>query len=121
PGLAGVGALAFMMKGIEDAPETKKAFDGMNQYHLGHGNVHAYGWYYIMQAYFLKGGEDWRNWNEFAMPKILASQDESGFFKVNGGHGPKDPVTATIYHTCLCTLMLEVYYRYLPTTQKNLG
>ncbi len=121
PGLAGVGALAFLMKGLDDAPETQKAFEGMNKYHLGKGNVHAYGWYYIMQAYFLKGGEDWKNWNEFAMPKILASQDESGFFKVNGGHGPKDPVTAAIYHTCLCTLMLEVYYRYLPTTQKNLG
>ncbi len=121
PGLAGVGALAFMMVGLDDAPETKKAFDGMNQYHLGHGNVHAYGWYYIMQAYFLKGGEDWKNWNEFAMPKLLDAQDESGFFNVNGGHGPKEPLTKNIYHTCLCTLMLEVYYRYLPTTQKNLG
>jgi len=27
----------------------------------------------------------------------------------------KSPLDVYIYSTCLCTLMLEVYYRYLPT------
>ncbi len=55
------------------------------------------------------------------MDQILRGQAEDGRFTIPGGHGPKDPVSKAVYETCLCTLMLEVYYRYLPTTQKNLG
>lgn len=121
-GLGGVGALAFMMWGEEESKEKEMVFDWLNKNRLGKGNVHTYDWYYTMQAYFLEGGEPWKAWNDYAMEKILAAQiDDGSFAKAAGGHGPKDPLTKNIYATTLCTLMLEVYYRYLPTTQKNFG
>ena len=118
-GLAGVGTLAFLMAGYE-GEEFDKSIKNLEDNYIK-GNPHGYAWYYIMQAFFLHGGDSWRKWNEFAMPKILETQAEDGRFKIPGGHGPKDPVAKAVYETALTTLMLEVYYRYLPTTQKNLG
>jgi hypothetical protein len=120
--LAGVGALAFEMWGAGDSPEAAKTHEYLVKTHIGKGNVQIYDWYYTMQAFFLEGGEDWTKWNEYAMQKILEAQiDDGSFARAAGGHGPKEAVTKNIYATALCTLMLEVYYRYLPTTQKNFG
>ena len=118
-GLAGVGTLAFLMIG-DEGPEFKKSSENLEKHYIK-GNPHGYTWYYVMQSFFLHGGESWKKWNEFAMPKILNAQADDGRFKIPGGHGPKDPVAKAVYETCLSTLMLEVYYRYLPTSQKNFG
>lgn len=120
--LAGVGTLAFEMMHLGDTPEGRKARDYLAEIKIGKGGLQTYDWYYTHQAFFMQGGDPWKKWNEFAMDKIMAAQAEDGSFsKAPGGSGPQEPVTVNIYKTALCTLMLEVYYRYLPTTQKNLG
>ena len=51
---------------------------------------------------------------------VLNSQKEDGSWGGNGGHGDLAG-DAPIYVTSLCTLMMEVYYRYLPATDNKKG
>jgi hypothetical protein len=72
-----------------------------------------YAWYYITQARFQQGGRSWITWNkQFALP-LCAMQNPDGSWgpapeSVEARYGP-------VYCTALPTLMLEVYYRFLPT------
>jgi len=68
------------------------------------GNPNLYAWYYNTQACFQAGGDYWSKWNDVYRDKILAMQRKDGSW--NG----------SVYDTTLATLMLEVYYRYLPAT-----
>ena len=47
---------------------------------------------------------------------MIDSQEKDGSWPIAAGHLGATGADAKIYHTCLCTLMLEVYYRYLPAT-----
>jgi hypothetical protein len=80
-----------------------------------------YYWYYITQCKFHAGGKVWNDWNKQFAPELVKAQ------KILEGKGPKgedlgfwespteQEAHGGIYNTTLCTLMLEVYYRYLPT------
>jgi hypothetical protein len=81
-------------------------------------NGSLYCWYYNTQAIFQKGGKDWDVWNGQFRDQVLKNQ------KANGSYNPESSEhrhaasaaagsDAEIYRTSLCTLMLEVYYRYL--------
>jgi hypothetical protein len=72
-----------------------------------------YGWYYYHQAFFQYGGEEWKYWNELVLPQILKAQQPDGSWKPNGGGHNPTAGGDNVYSTALCTLMLEVYYRYL--------
>ena len=67
-----------------------------------------------------RGGDEWKKYNDMFRDQLLSNQDADGSWKVPGGGkkiravGPNF-VTDKIYRTCLCTLMLEVYYRFLST------
>ena len=77
-----------------------------------------YGHYYASQAMINHGGTSWKNYNALFRDEVLKNQNADGSFKapVNAGHGGKNAVMRTAF----CTLMLEVYYRFLPGTgQKN--
>ncbi len=54
-------------------------------------------------------------WNAGFQNEILNAQNDDGSWKIPGRlkHAPK--VDRDIYVTCLCILMLETYYRYLPS------
>ena len=71
----------------------------------------------------MQGGKMWRDWNKALQEELLPNQKEDGSYKEEGGamgahgSGAAGP-DAEIYRTALCTLMLEVYYRYLPATEK---
>ena len=87
-------------------------------------NCNLYAWYYYTQAYFQKGGKDWKKWNDTAMTIVLDNQTPDGSWKTEGtspwhsiGTTAAGP-DAGIYRTCVCTLMLEVYYRYLKVGEK---
>ena len=57
----------------------------------------------------------WQQWNEQLTRVLLAHQEKDG--RAAGSWPPQGEWTRTggrIYQTALCTLMLEVYYRYLP-------
>jgi len=76
-----------------------------------------YSWYYMNQAAFNYGGQVWEEWNGMVLDQLLEAQRRDGSFRPEGSNkssqarGSRD-----IYRTCLITLMLEVYYRYLPAT-----
>lgn len=87
-------------------------------------NANLYCWYYNTQAFFQKGGKDWEDWNAQCRTQLLKNQkpdgsynQETGDFAIatSGGAG----ADAEIYRTCLCTLMLEVYYRFLKVGNRD--
>jgi hypothetical protein len=80
-----------------------------------------YAWYYHTQACLMFGGSAWTKWNRWFQDEICDVQNPDGSWPVPGGkaHGPQTGTTKTgaVYRTTLCILMLEVFYRYMPTTQ----
>ena len=75
-----------------------------------------YAWYYHTQASLMFGGKAWEKWNKWFQDELITAQSPDGSWPVPGakGHGPQaDPGrTGAVYRTTLCTLMLEVFYRY---------
>ncbi|MEY3898724.1 MAG: hypothetical protein RLZZ214_4246 [Verrucomicrobiota bacterium] len=77
-----------------------------------------YGHYYESQAMMQRGGAEWKQYNDLFRDQLLDNQDADGSWKTPGGGKKPRAVAASwqtdkIYRTCLCTLMLEVYYRFL--------
>jgi hypothetical protein len=73
-----------------------------------------YHWYYITQAKFHEGGPAWNSWNDVMSPTLIEKQFDDGHWEHPNAH-EKSPV----YSTTLACLMLEVYYRHLPTFKNN--
>jgi len=83
-----------------------------------------YSWYYDTQACFQAQGSAWEWWNSRFQDLLVSQQggdgswppsggkENAGFANDAGGEGP-------IYRTTLCCLMLEVFYRYAPTTSDD--
>jgi hypothetical protein len=75
----------------------------------------------MTQARFLAGGEAFGSWNKSFAHALVANQNlqrnlmtkwtDVGRWERRPATDPKEVV---IQDTCYCTLMLEVYYRYLP-------
>jgi len=82
------------------------------QWPSGKAKVPVYTWYYVTQAKFQKGDKVWETWNRIFTRELIANQQSDGHWE-GGDHG------GSVYTTCLCTLMLEVYYRYLPSYHKQ--
>ena len=81
---------------------------------VGHGNL-PYSWYYETQAMFHAGRTYWRKWNDQFTNQVIRRQKSDGHWE---SPKLKDKAPAEYdpyFATCLCCLMLEVYYRYLPT------
>jgi hypothetical protein len=80
-----------------------------------------YAWYYHTQACLMFGGSAWTKWNRWFQDEICDVQNPDGSWPAPGGkgHGPQstESMTGKVYRTTLCILMLEVFYRYMPTTQ----
>ncbi|MEN3941098.1 hypothetical protein WJU23_07385 [Prosthecobacter sp. SYSU 5D2] len=76
-------------------------------------NCNLYCWYYYTQTFFQAGGEEWKFYNEQFLPQILAAQQPDGTFKKGRPNWPSGDASDPIYRQVLCTLQLEVYYRYL--------
>jgi len=98
-----------LKKAIEHILKNNK---GMN---YGSEDANLYSWYYDTQAIFNYGGIAWTSWNRRVEPMLLAAQNANGSWPAEGSNltakrGGKD---ADVYRTTLCTLMLEVYYRYV--------
>jgi hypothetical protein len=127
--LTGVGVLCTYFwkqdkdKSVRDGidfmmDETKKNFPV--EYKNDKANLYA--WYYNTQACLMVGGAAWNTWNRMFQDQIVKAQNPDGSWpplaKVGGGELQSDPEGAgPFYRTNLCILMLEVYYRYMPTTK----
>lgn len=75
----------------------------------------TYYWYYASLALFQHQGDAWRTWNNVLSGQLIGHQRRDG--KAAGSWDPSDEwsrLGGRVYQTALCTLMLEVYYRYLP-------
>ncbi|MBQ2281903.1 MAG: terpene cyclase/mutase family protein [Kiritimatiellae bacterium] len=146
-GLTGVGALCLQLLGDSKATEVKNAlkylddctfsFDdwGNQPYNKGDNPSPIYYWYYITQAKFHAGGERWKQWNAVFSKELIAKQNvingaiadakgnmrDIGYWQSPSENesfrGGGEALWKDIMDTCLCTLQLEVYYRYLPSFQ----
>jgi len=87
--------------------------DAPNEDKRGVGPWPFYAWYYITQARFHQGSRAWVTWNKEFAPALCRVQNRDGSWcpapeTVEQKFGP-------VYCTSLGALMLEVYYRFLPT------
>jgi len=125
--MTGGGLLSLQMfgKGTSAAARRAASYIGKNtrfEYHSIHSDL--YGHYYEAQAMLNRGGAQWRNYNAIFRDQLLQSQNPDGSWPApNKGQqqgiravGAQQMFTNVHYRTALCTLMLEVYYRYLPGT-----
>ena len=137
-GLSGAGALCMQLLGAPKAAEVAStmkfletctfSFATPDQQPYG-GGSQVYYWYYITQAKFHYSPETFAAWNKLFSPELCKQQQ----VEKNAIEGPdgkmvdighwESPVKGehtggTVQDTCFCTLMLEVYYRYLPSFKK---
>jgi len=130
-GMTGVAGLALVVGGQERGQELRRGVDYIREewgkrrmpFEYDSPDAELYGAYYINQVAFMRGGKMWRDWNKALQEELLPNQNSDGSYKPEGGamgaHGSGAAgADAEIYRAALCTLMLEVYYRYLPATEK---
>jgi len=79
---------------------------------VSHG-ANLYQHYYASQAMINSGGREWRGYNTKTIYHIAENQNKDGSWtKPSGG---SSGMLSDHYATCLATLILEVYYRFIPT------
>jgi len=138
-GISGAGVLCMQFLGEAKSKEVRSALPMLQQKWAFNwdeppaGSV-VYYWYYITQVFFMEGGPAWESWNQqfshgLTKAQDVIGKDASGYVdheghaqeigswtspaknEHNGGNGK-------VMDTILCTLMLEVYYRYLPNSMQ---
>jgi len=134
-GLLGVGILSMMFLGAGDSKEARGAIrEASNKVKCDWSKAreaNSYVWYYITQAMFQGGGSYWVSWNREFRDTLLRNQMPDGHWTVPGSkddvpvrppNPPEnwhaqigDPKDSPVYHTSMLCMMLEVYYRFLPT------
>jgi hypothetical protein len=120
--LTGVGALSKLFWLGRVDKDTRAAFKDIESSDLNYNapTCDLYAWYYDTQACFQAQGSAWQWWNSRFQDLLTSVQSTDGSWpapaaKTSGnydanGDGP-------LYRTTLCCLMLEVFYRYLPTSE----
>ena len=121
----GVGVLCLQLFGAGQTPEIRDELHKISTYDYDRldwdkapkGSL--YGWYYATQCMFQAGGKMWKSWNSKFQKMLEINQNPIGYWTwPSKGHAPFDDLTKKIYATCLCSLMLTVYYRHLPMSAK---
>ncbi len=126
--LTGVGMLCHQMWGKGGRKEIRQAGKYLlenTRFDYNSAFSDLYGHYYESQAMMQIGGPGWQTYNRLFRDQLLNNQDPDGSWKRPGGgqklrasyalFAGKNP-EAQLYRTTLCTLMLEVYYRFLATS-----
>ena len=133
-GLSCAGALcapreAEVLKTMKFLETCTFSFATPNQQPYGNGSQ-IYYWYYLTQAKFQHSPETFAAWNKLFSPELCKQQliEKNAIEGPDGkmvdiGHwetpcGKGEHTGGLVQDTCLCTLMLEVYYRYLPSFKK---
>lgn len=122
-------AVSLIMEGLKqrEKPKTnlgEKDFSPLWTFDYDGGNADLYGWYYAVQVMRNAGGAEWEAMNQAIIADVLPAQNEDGSFKYEGNSGKLVHLKGTeaagdsrdMYLQGLNTLMLEVYYRFLPTS-----
>ena len=88
----------------------------LENYPIDWSEPNTYHWYYATQVMHHMEGDAWEKWNRVMRQDIPSKQVTKG--KERGSWSPDGDRWAghagRLYMTCLCTYMLEVYYRHLP-------
>ena len=123
PGMTGVGALCLQLVGEGSCQEVKNSTKWISEnvvvaWDKAGGGTTTYGWYYTTQAMFHAGQSYWKKWNDVFSDELIKNQKPDGHWDAppplkgqkveSGGYDP-------YMNTAFCCLMLQVYYRYLPT------
>ena len=123
--LTGVGSLGLQSwsKGHPSDEQKKETLNNAMKHILRNNpamdynsaDANLYSWYYDTQALYNYGGAYWKAWNRKMEPLLLNAQLDDGSWPPEGSGLTKKRSggDAEIYRTALCTLMLEVYYRYV--------
>lgn len=121
--LTGVGCLCKLFWLGRADSEVREGLKNITSNALDYNGKDAilYAWYYNTQACFQAQGGAWAWWRQRFQEQLLNNQSadgswpvppkiDKGWFEANpSGDGP-------VYRTTMCCLMLEVFYRYLPTS-----
>lgn len=123
--LTGVGSLGLQSwgEGHPSEEQMEETLDGAMKHIMKNNSAmnynskeaNLYSWYYDTQAMYNYGGAYWKAWNRKMEPLLLNAQSDDGSWPAEGSGltGKRSGHDAEIYRTALCTLMLEVYYRYV--------
>ena len=119
PSLTGTGVLCLQIWKNAKSEEAKKGLEWIvaNQ-KKEWKSVNVYEWYYHAQACFqatgVSGGSGyWRAWNKEFQQIVCGAQASDGHWP----HGAHYHGETAIYNTTMAILMLEVYYRYMPSSK----
>jgi len=117
--LTGTGVLSLQMWKNAKTAEAQKGLDWIvaNQAKEWR-RVNVYEWYYHAQACFQAtgvsgGAKYWRAWNKNFQQIVCGAQQADGHWP----HGVHFHGDTAIFRTTMTILMLEVYYRYMPSAQ----
>ena len=113
--MTGIAVLSLQMVGEYNHVAVRNGLAAMRAETMNWqapSHKHAlYQWYYITQAKFQAGGSDWDSWNPRFAQVLMGAQAKDGHWDAPGSESVRGPV----YSTTLSTLMLCVYFRYLPS------
>jgi len=122
--LTGAGSLALQTAAKGKTAALNKSIDFLHRFLEAepldwNKNCNPYCWYYYTQTFFQAGGEEWKFYNQQFLPQILSAQQPDGSFKRGRANWPAGDAADPVYRQTLCTLMLEVYYRYLKVADRE--
>ncbi len=111
------GALCFQQWGKGNRSLTRNAIKWItstNEFDYKK-KANLYMHYYSSQAMINTRGKAWTDYNKKTMANLADAQNPDGSWSLPGGaaHG----MSSKHYATCLSTLMMEVYYRFLPSSE----
>jgi prenyltransferase beta subunit len=121
--MTGVGVLCNQMWGKGSAKDAKKGIEYISlntklDYATAHSDLYQH--YYEAQVMMQAGGSEWKKYNDLFRDQILLNQNADGIWKQPGSGNNaylygKNTINGKLYRNVACTLMLEVYYRFLAT------
>jgi hypothetical protein len=107
--------LCRMYSGMpKDHPSIQAAVAKFSK--AGPSKTETYYNYYATQVLKQVGGKEWETWNTRMRDQLLSTQTTTGhaagsWFWDDGYH---TDTAGRLYTTCMATMILEVYYRYMP-------
>lgn len=104
----------------QDDPRLVEGMEYLLAHPVRWEEPNVYYWYYATQVAHHMEGDAWRNWNKDMRQIIPENQVDRGREKGSWdpAHDENGVKAGRLFQTCLCTYMLEVYYRHLPLYSK---
>lgn len=119
----GLGIYSLQILGEENSPEVVETLSNTFEESLAGLKWNSnepqplYSWYYLNQAIFHAGGENWKRWSAEFQKLLVDNQDAGGFWNEppNARYKKLDSLEEKrIFNTTLAAMMLTVFYRYSP-------